>query len=523
MKSCFRYLSMAVAAGLPLVLASCGGGGGGGGGGTGGSPSGSGTATIQFANSAARSALAGVVTRAPGGNGGGPVNISEIESLTVTVTRIELQKCEDGEDDDDSPKIVHVKDHEFDPASITIERGDTVRWVWDTDTEHTVTSGAAGDPDAGSLFDASSSGTGSAVELTFADEGSFPYFSNTETDIDAGMAGVVNVEPEDEEDRAVAPRKHDDENDGEDDGDEGERLVVFEGATDVDLLDPIALSEALTTAEVPAGKYCGIRLNIENPRLVLKSDPETVITNVHLTANGRLFIKEEFEIQENMDVLILVDFGGMHLVKAGNSGKYVLTPQLKVDISVIDAHTTFTGEIVAVDADAQIIQVQTDTETIDVAVGPGTVISSDDDADDAADAGTPILLGFSDFEVGQTVSVDGLLTVAGPVNAGTIEIADEDVVTNDVTFTGTIVSVDTVNSVVQVQSGADTFDVAIGVGTVITTDDDADDAADTGATVTLAIGQLVAGQTVTVEGLTRTGLPIDGTAIEVADDSIATV
>ncbi len=513
MKSHTRYILLST---LALTAASVLGGCSGGGSGSfnGGPSEGATTATIQFANSAlsqrTAAATAGVAPVSVGGPGGGPVDISEIASLTVTVTRIELQRCDDDDGDD---HVVSVRDFEFDPASITIEQGDTVRWIWETDTEHTVTSGEPGDGDAGSLFDESASGTGSVVELTFVDEGPFPYFSNLDEDIIEGMSGVVNVEPDDEDFAIVSRSK----NDGD-----GERIVVFSGAADVDLVDPVALSEALTSAEVPAGDYCGIRLHIENPRLVLTSDPETVITNVHLTANGRLFVKERFTIEEGKEVLILVDFGGMHLVKAGNSGKYVLTPQLKVEIEIVDAAVSLEGEIVAIDETARVIQVQTATETLDVAIGDGTVISSDDDADDAADTGAQIALVFEDLAVGQSVSIDGLLTVAGPINANVVAVADEDIVTNLVAFDGTITSVDGGTSIIQVDSGGETFDVFIGGAVPITTDDDSDDAADLGTTVALAFGELAVGQVVSIEGSSLTGLPTEATAVVVADDSFDT-
>jgi hypothetical protein len=255
---------------------------------------------------------------------------------------------------------------------------------------------------------------------------------------------------------------------------------------------------------------------------VLAADPETEITNVHLTANGRLFVKESFSIEEGKEVLIILDFAGMHLVKAGNSGKYVLTPHLKADIEVIDAAVSFEGEIVDIDEMNRIIQVQTDMETLAVAVGEGTAISSDDDADDAMDTGDMVPLEFEDLALGQMVAVDGLLTIDGPINANTIEVADDDIITNEVAFEGTITAVDAMTNVIQVDTGMEVVDVAVSMGTAITTDDDADDADDMGTTVALAFSDLAVGQMVSVEGLVMTGMPVDATAVDVADESIDT-
>jgi hypothetical protein len=119
--------------------------------------------------------------------------------------------------------------------------------------------------------------------------------------------------------------------------------VLFEGAMDVNVLDLTDVSAVLSSADVEPGRYEQIRLEIENPRLVLVSDPETVITDVQLTANGRLFISGEFEIPEGEDLLLTLDFGGIHLVETGN-GKFVLTPQLRADLTVSDANAVVVGD-----------------------------------------------------------------------------------------------------------------------------------------------------------------------------------
>lgn len=164
--------------------------------------------------------------------------------------------------------------------------------------------------------------------------------------------------------------------DWEDDADKGgghggpgrNGIVIFEGAQDVDLISLTELSELFTSADIPAGKYKGICLKIESPRLRLKSDPNTEITNVKTTANGRLFARASFEILANQDNVVELTLTGLHLVKTwgkkhgqnksgftdfpraepprGNPGHggprsvwYVLTPQLDVDVTVTPAET----------------------------------------------------------------------------------------------------------------------------------------------------------------------------------------
>lgn len=87
--------------------------------------------------------------------------------------------------------------HAFEPSTVTIRPGDTVRWVWDGD-EHTVTSGSNGTGDG--LF-CSPSGPpcagqgslnrGAIYEHTFTAAGTYPYFCRIHRD--GGMAGTVTV------------------------------------------------------------------------------------------------------------------------------------------------------------------------------------------------------------------------------------------------------------------------------------------------------------------------------------------
>jgi plastocyanin len=421
MMSRLQYvLGLGLTLAIPALLVGCGGGGG---------TSARGTATVVLANSSVSARTVEFVSLR---GETAPVPVSDIQSLTVTVTEIVLQRCEGGQDDEgaDESETVLVEDASFDPTTVTIEEGGTVRWAWTTDAPHTITSGEAGGPDAGSLFDESASTAGAVVELVFADTGVYPYFSNNETDIAAGMAGTVNVVAEDDDEST------DDEGEGESGDDEGHdsetevggHVTVFEGAFDVDLIDLTILSQYLTNAEVPAGDYCKIRVRIENPRLVLASDPNTVITDIHLTADGRIFIQDHFEIEEGEEKLIVLDFANLHLVLAGDSGQYVLTPQLQADVDVIEAETEFEGTIVAIDPDTRIIQVDTgEGNVLDVEVLDSTSISTDDDSDESDGSSAEVTLAFEDLVVGQQVEVEGLLAVDGPIQAQSIEVEDDEI------------------------------------------------------------------------------------------------
>ncbi len=72
-------------------------------------------------------------------------------------------------------------------ASITIEQGDTVKWIWDDSAPHTVTnkSGSQEVFDSGTL-----TGQGSRFSYTFTQLGNNPY----QCDIQRSMEGVITVE-----------------------------------------------------------------------------------------------------------------------------------------------------------------------------------------------------------------------------------------------------------------------------------------------------------------------------------------
>ena len=130
------------------------------------------------------------------------------------------------------------------------------------------------------------------------------------------------------------------------------KVVVFAGEMPVNVLDLTGVSQLISLEEVPSGRYTKIRLEIKDPELVLKADPETVDTNIHLTANARLFIGVDFELEDGANRILVLDFGGIHLVRAGHGG-YVLTPQLRASLEVLTVEDTFVrGVIDSVDYEA---------------------------------------------------------------------------------------------------------------------------------------------------------------------------
>jgi hypothetical protein len=79
----------------------------------------------------------------------------------------------------------------FVPDSITINRGDTVEWVWGPGTfAHSVTSGTS-DGTTDGLFESGAHAPPFTFSFTFPNAGTFPYFCRPH--LKMGMTGVVNV------------------------------------------------------------------------------------------------------------------------------------------------------------------------------------------------------------------------------------------------------------------------------------------------------------------------------------------
>ena len=399
-------ISCAMVLAVSITLSGCGGGGGGGGG-----PVAKGTVTVGLTSSDAGGPKALVYLKL-GEDESAPVEIEDIESLTVTVTEVVLQRCDgdDHDEDADDSAVVEVDVTEFNPASVTIEQGGTVHWVWEEDGLHTITSGAASDGDAGSLFNESADMADDEVALIFDETGVFPYFSDVAEDILVGMAGTVEVVADED--------GEDPEDDGGGSGSNGGgHVTVFEGAFEVDVLELTTLSEVLTSEEIPAGRYCKIRLRIEDPRLVLVADPLTELTNVRLTANGRLFIGTKFEIEANRERIIVIDFGGIHLIDAGSSGQFVLTPQLRADVDVIEFESEVEGEITALDCEGGTMIILTDTDDVfEVILDIETVFED----------GLENTISCGELGVGNRVSVEGILLIGGVIDADEVELELED-------------------------------------------------------------------------------------------------
>jgi plastocyanin len=79
-----------------------------------------------------------------------------------------------------SPNTVSIEDFQFDPPSITINKGDTVTWINHDSVSHTVT---------GTGFDSGSLAKDASFRYTFKDAGTYNYICS----FHASMKGQVIV------------------------------------------------------------------------------------------------------------------------------------------------------------------------------------------------------------------------------------------------------------------------------------------------------------------------------------------
>jgi hypothetical protein len=127
------------------------------------------------------------------------------------------------------------------------------------------------------------------------------------------------------------------------DEDSSNKVVVFDAGeqpevdNEIDLVDLSNLSDIISSAVVPPGEYVKVALEISNPRLMLVGDAAEsmidleYITDVQLTANGRLFSSMDLLLVGGDTANLELILHEIHLVEKGGGG-FVLTPQLRVEI-----------------------------------------------------------------------------------------------------------------------------------------------------------------------------------------------
>ncbi len=105
------------------------------------------------------------------------------ESCVIDITNIQLINS--------ALHIVEVLDFEYSPKDITVNEGDTVRFIWIGAIPHTVTSDVTAGPDA---FNSGLLGQGAVFDLVFEEPGTHPYYCIPHGSPGGiGMAGTITV------------------------------------------------------------------------------------------------------------------------------------------------------------------------------------------------------------------------------------------------------------------------------------------------------------------------------------------
>lgn len=198
---------------------------------------------------------------------------------------------------------------------------------------------------------------GISGSLGTPDTASDSGFSSRVTGRDVVEPGTINtltlnvtkIEMHHAGDDAEVPPAADHIDEGEGTDEEGGQgwIVVYEDVDgmDIELVALDGITAVVDTVDLPAGRYTKIRIYYENPRLTLVGEEGTELTDIHITANGRMFISQTFTLEQGGATLIFIDFGGVHLTFNPVTGRYVLTPQLRVVLNLESAEVVIEGII----------------------------------------------------------------------------------------------------------------------------------------------------------------------------------
>lgn len=131
------------------------------------------------------------------------------------------------------------------------------------------------------------------------------------------------------------------------------------------LLDLQGVNEFFAQAEVPVGTYTKIRLQVSNPYFVLADGTEVSASDIKLVANGVVDLNPQgpFVVEEGGNLIVQLDFdvgNSIHVEVTGN-GKYILRPQIFVDVLEQGVDPPM-----EVDVQGEIHEVHADIHTIDV-------------------------------------------------------------------------------------------------------------------------------------------------------------
>lgn len=120
----------------------------------------------------------------------------------------------------------------------------------------------------------------------------------------------------------------------------------------INLLSLVGDNQAhLGSIELPAGRFSQIRLLLGDDNYIIKNGERLELKTPSAQQSGlKLKMDKEFESGKEYDLLIDFD-AGRSIVKAGNSGKYILKPVLRV---IAETASTLQGTILPLEAEPKV-------------------------------------------------------------------------------------------------------------------------------------------------------------------------
>jgi hypothetical protein len=204
-----------------------------------------------------------------------------------------------------------------------------------------------------------------------------------------------------------------------------EQQVLFQGSEPIDLLDLTNYSEPIIFGEVNAGIYTKLRLVIDDLELVPNDGGPSEFPK--LPANGKIDLLDQdgIEVLPGRTLIAEIDMEAnkaIHIVSAGNSGKYQFRPVVKAKFMDGDAGI-LPDKLARLEGTASNVDAAGTFTLCDVET-PDSCINVSTDGDTSVFDGDGLPTGFSSLMNDDSVVVIGSYTVDGDIvlNAVVLEI-----------------------------------------------------------------------------------------------------
>lgn len=236
----------------------------------------------------------------------------------------------------------------------------------------------------------------------------------------------------------------------------GPWVSVFSGPPDksVDLLTLQGKADLIALVDLPAGAYDKARLKIESAWFIdSEGNPHEV-----KVPSGKITIKfkRHLIIRANDETEVLFDFvpgKSIHLIEAGNSGKFILRPVVRVRVlgEEVTDFVKIEGQVVSVDCNQKQLvldprhgeePIVVNLEDALIVLEDGSFMGDDDEGEHHREAAQ--IAACQQLQEGQTVEVVGSSDEEGVLHASLVRIENEtdEPAAHRIEFTGTLLEVD---------------------------------------------------------------------------------